>query len=92
MTSAYTFRLFALTAVMYVDDTDLLHLAPSQDSSDEELIYMVQESANVWRELAQATGGVPRQPKCSSYFLSYKFPFGKARLKKLRTFHGNQRQ
>ena len=40
----YTCRMFLLATVMYVDDTDLLHLAPSQETSDEELIHQVEES------------------------------------------------
>ena len=30
MILAYTYRMFLLAATMYMDDTDLLHLAPSQ--------------------------------------------------------------
>lgn len=34
LTSSYTARMFCLAAVMYVDDTDLLHWAPSASTSD----------------------------------------------------------
>ena len=44
MTYTYTCRMFLLTAVMYVDETDLLHLAPSQEKLDEAFITQVEES------------------------------------------------
>ena len=44
MASSYTCRMFLLADVMFVDDTDLLHMTPSQDTSDKELITQVEES------------------------------------------------
>ena len=38
LTSAYTCHMFILVAVMYVDDTDLLHWAPSPTTSSGELV------------------------------------------------------
>ena len=43
LTSAYMARLFVLAAVMYVNDTDLLHLTPDPTTTDEEVIELVQE-------------------------------------------------
>jgi len=75
--------MFLIAAVMYVDDTDLLHWAPFVTTTDEELIEQVQQATNDWGLLSQATGGILKQEKCSVYFLSYKFVNGRARLKSL---------
>ena len=58
LTSAYMARVFRLAAVMYVDDTDLLHVASSATASDGELIEQVQEGTTDWGMLAKATGGI----------------------------------
>lgn len=47
-------RLFYLAAVMYVDDTDILHWPPSSDTEDEELVAYVQQATTDW-VLAQAS-------------------------------------
>ena len=86
-TSVYTLRLGLLAVLlMYVDDTDLLYLAPGHDSSDEEVVEVVQKSTTIWGELAQETGGVLNQPKCFLCVLSYMYPGGngKGRIKKLK--------
>lgn len=75
---------FLLAAIMYVDDTDLLHWAPSATTSDEELIEMVQEDGNDWGRLAQVSGGSLKPAKYSLYLLIYKYVRGRARLKSLR--------
>ena len=69
--------MFLLAAVMYVDDTDLLHLAPSKQTTDEELFTQVEDSTKAWGQLAQATGGALKQPKCFTYFVSYRFTGGR---------------
>ena len=48
LTSAYTASLFLLTAIMYIDDTDLIHWAPIQDASSEELVLQVQTATMDW--------------------------------------------
>ena len=80
LTSAYTSRLFLLAAVMYVDDTDLTHWGKSQEMSDAVLVRHVQDSTTDYGELAQATGGILKQEKCFTYFLTYRFVNGIARL------------
>ena len=87
MTSAYTCKIFLLAAVMYVDNIDLLRLAPSQDTSDEELVTQVEESTVAWGQLAQVTGGALMQSMCFTYFISYKFAGGKVRLKRSKISH-----
>ena len=84
LTSAYSSRLFLLAAVMYVDDTDLLHWARSPSTRGDELIQQVQGSTNDWGLLGQATGGALKPEKCFLYLLDYAFPNGRARLKSLK--------
>jgi len=55
MTFTYTCRMFLLAAVMYVEDTGLIHLAPSQEMSDEELISQIEESTEALTQVAQVT-------------------------------------
>ena len=81
LTSAYLARLFLLAAVCYVDDTDLLHLAPSVNTTDRELFVQVQAATTDWGHIAQASGGALKPEKCYVYFLSYRFINGKVRLK-----------
>lgn len=56
---------------MYVDNTDLLHWAPTQVIKDDELIDYVQIASDDWGQLAHATGGILKQEKCSIYFMCY---------------------
>ena len=51
---------------------------------DDELIDYVQIAHDDWGQLAQATGGILKQDKCSIYFLCYKFVKGRAKLKTLK--------
>ena len=86
LTSAYTSRMFILAAVMYVDDTDLLHWAPSPTTSSGELVQQVQEATNDWGLLGQATGGALKPEKCFLYLLNYSFNGGRAKLNTLKNF------
>ncbi len=70
--SAFVGRLFSLAAVMYVDDTDILHWPPSAYTNDAKLVSYVQCATTDWGRLSQALGGILKAPKCSIYFLSYK--------------------
>jgi hypothetical protein len=54
---------------MYVDDTDLLHWPESSAMDPEELIECVQWATLDYGCLAQATGGILKEKKCSVYFL-----------------------
>ena len=84
LTSSYMSRIFILAAVLYVDDTDLLHRAVSPTTTDTALIKQVQEATFDWGLLSQATGGAMKQPKCFVYFLTYQFSRGRARMKRRR--------
>ena len=75
---SYASRLFSLCAVMYVDDTDLLHWPESPLTDPETLIHHVQTLTTDYGHLAQASGGILKEKKCSVYFLAYKFVRGRA--------------
>jgi hypothetical protein len=81
--SLYSSCLFFLAAVMYVDDTDLLHWPSSNVTDPKELIEYVQHATTDWGKLSQASGGILKAGKCSVYFLDYKFVSGRARMKSL---------
>jgi hypothetical protein len=83
---SYASRLFNLCAVMYVDDMDLLHWPESPLTDPETLIHHVQTLTTDYGHLAQASGGILKEKKCSVYFLAYTFVCGQARLMSLRDF------
>ena len=83
ISSSYTSRLFALAAVMYVDDTDVLHWPVSCCTDPDELVAHVQQATTDWAHLAQASGGILKDAKCSVYFLDYIYKNGRARMKSL---------
>jgi len=69
LTLAYTYRMILPYVVIYVDDTDLLHVAPSQEIYDEELVIYAEESSEAWGLLTQATGDALKQSKYFTYFM-----------------------
>ena len=77
LTSAHMACIFLLAAVMYVDDTDLLHQTRRASVSDEELIEHTQVATIDWCILAQATGGKLKAEKCWVYFMVYEFVGGR---------------
>ena len=84
ISSSYVSRLFSLCAVMYVDDTDLLHWPRDGCDSSEDLIEHVQRATTDWGNLTQASGGILKPEKCSVYLLDYKYVRGRAKMKSLR--------
>jgi hypothetical protein len=69
-----------LSALLYVDDTDLLHKQENTPSSLDTLVPWVQEATNHWGHLLQATGGNLKPAKCYWYLLHYQFNNGVATL------------
>jgi hypothetical protein len=67
--SSYFDCLFFLSAVMYVDDTNLLNWPESSAMDPKKLIKHVQRATMDYGRLAQATGGILKEKKCSVYFL-----------------------
>jgi len=80
ITTSLVKRLVHLCAVMYVDDTDLLHWAKIHTTTTRELIREVQRATNEWAFLVQATGGALKPPKCSIYLITYRFVYSRARM------------
>ncbi len=53
-----------LLEILYVDDTDLLHIGLTKDESVDEVHNAIQTSVNSWVNLLIATGGVLQPSKC----------------------------
>ncbi len=68
--SSYYPQLLILAAVMYVDDTDLVHWFCLPFCSPVELIAAVQTATYAWGGLAIATGAAMKPDECYAYFLS----------------------
>jgi hypothetical protein len=83
--SSYYKRLLLLAAVMYFDDTDLIHWARHPSCSPDQLIAAAQTATYAWGGLAIATGAAMKPDKCYTYFLSYWYDRGRA--SKLRTIN-----
>ncbi|KAL3788945.1 hypothetical protein HJC23_000229 [Cyclotella cryptica] len=81
--SAWSGILLGIAAILYVDDTDLLHMT-SPNTSEASFFQQIQEATTYWAYLLQATGGNLKPEKCYWYFLTYKFVQGKPLLKPLR--------
>ena len=75
---------FYLAAILFVDDSDLLHLA-SLTESDDEFFERIQEATFDWGGLVQATGGLLKPSKCFWYMLSWKWKKGEPILQKIPT-------
>ena len=73
-----------LSALLYVDDTDLLHKPPGPLIPEDGIVDYTQRATYYWATLLQATGGNLKTAKCYWYLLSYKFSNGIATLKTLR--------
>ena len=84
--SSYVAQLFWLGAMMYVDNTNLLHWPESSATDPEELIAHNQTATTDYGQLAQASGGILKTKKCSVYFLDYKFIRICTRMKSLQDF------
>jgi hypothetical protein len=69
-----------LAAVIYVDDTDLLHSSPHVSASPAQLIAHSQQLTTAWGGLAIATGASLKPEKCYAYFMVYRFSGGRALL------------
>ena len=73
--------IFILVAIIYVDDTDLIHWAKFYGMTDNEFISEVQKGVTDWGKLVQASGGSLKQSKSFWYLLSWKFVRGVPTLK-----------
>ncbi len=60
-----------LSAILYVDDTDLLHLNMERDKSVWEVHRSLQQSIDNWGKLLIATGGSLKPDKCFFHLLDF---------------------
>ena len=60
-----------LAAILFVDDTDILHLRMDQVETPAEAHSALQASVTNWGKLIIATGGAFKPAKCFSYLVSY---------------------
>jgi hypothetical protein len=65
-----------LSAILYVDDTDLLHIDLTKDESGYEVHGTIQTSVNSWGNLLIATGRVLQPNKCFYSIISFKWENG----------------
>ncbi len=82
--SSYYRQLLILAAVMYVDNTDLVHWSRLPFCSPVELIAAAQTATYAWGGLAIATGAAMKPDKCYTYFLFYWYDRGRAKLRIVR--------
>jgi hypothetical protein len=81
--SAWSGDAFFLAAILYVDDSDLLHLSMVASDEDAAFLAQVQEATFDWGGLVQATGGYLKPSKCFWYMLAWRWVRGKPTLKKV---------
>ncbi len=78
---SYYKQLLLLSAIMYVNDTDLIHWSCIPICNSKELIAAVQTATYAWGVLAIATGAAMKPEKCYAYFLLYWFDKGRAKMR-----------
>ncbi len=82
--SSYYKWLLLFAAVMYIDNTDLIHWAGWPSCSPSKLIATAQSTTYARGSLATATGAAMKPEKCCAYFLSYWYNHGRAKLRMVR--------
>ncbi len=65
-----------LSAILYIDDTELIHIDLSKDKTVNKVHRAIQESVNSWGNLLIATGGVLQPNKCFYSIISFKWKDG----------------
>jgi hypothetical protein len=60
-----------LSAILYVDDTDILDIDLTKDERVKDVHHAIQESVNSWGNLLIATGGVLQLNKCFFSIISF---------------------
>ena len=60
-----------LAAILYVDDTDVIHLQMDREESVEEVHAALQDSVLSWGNLLIATGGSLKPSKCFYHLISF---------------------
>ena len=72
MMTSISLTLIVLSAIMYVDDTDMFIFA-KPDEQVEEVLDRAQTLANRWTQALWATGGALRPEKCWWYLVDFKW-------------------
>jgi hypothetical protein len=62
-----------LSAILYVDDTDILHIDLTKDERVDEVHERIQASVNSWGNLLIATGGALQPAKCFYSIISFEW-------------------
>jgi hypothetical protein len=65
-----------LSAILYVDDTNLLHIDLTKNESMDKVHMAIQDSINSWGNLLIATGGVLQPAKCFYSIISFEWTNG----------------
>ncbi len=65
-----------LSAILYVDDTDILHIDLTKDERVKDVHHSIQESVNSWGNLLIATGGVLQPNKCFYLIILFEWTNG----------------
>jgi hypothetical protein len=68
-----------LLAILYVDDTDILHINLTNDESVDEVHSAIQHSVNSWGSLLIATDGALQANKCFYFIISFEWMNGEWR-------------
>ena len=71
--AAYTATNLFLVCLMFVDDNDSWHTAPTVDTPGEDIVDKAQEMATTWEGLLRATGGAINADKSCWYLLDYEW-------------------
>ena len=77
--SAITMSIFTLSAIMYVDDADILIAATHKNENYKSIRNRVQKSAKVYKAGVHQTGGAIRPEKCRWYLIAFKWINGIAK-------------
>jgi len=80
--SAISLTLFTLSAIMYVDDTDILIAADEPHHDVPEVQVKSQKAATAYQKGVQQTGGNVRPDKCRWYLIAFQWKAGKWSYKK----------
>ena len=65
-----------MSAILYVNNTDILHINLTQDEGVNEVHSAIQSSVNSWGNLLIATGGVLQPSKCFYLVISFEWSNG----------------
>jgi hypothetical protein len=68
-----------LSAILYIEDTDLLHINLEKDNSAAQVHGSIQASIENWGNLLIATSGALQQEKCFYSIISYEWAIGEWR-------------